>query len=278
MRNCPYCAEEIQDAARFCKHCGRYVAQDEAISPEPAAPVAPTAVTPAPPTYPPAAPAYQPAAPAYPPEAPAYQPVAPAYQPVQPMTPLATVSNPVMAQLMQQYMQKGYKVVPSALGGANLERPDRDFSVSLFVILLFLFGIGALVYLFIYFVFMKRKVLRVQLLASPEGSVQEIGDTLAVMARVSQDKQRKLAFGFGIFFAILAGLMLLFDLIYIPSGISAGAPGGEIASTFAIIFFCLFTPLAAAAGLLFWRSKVIKKKMNPENAYQPPDVYQPPTM
>jgi hypothetical protein len=194
------------------------------------------------------------------------------------MPPQPATYNPVMAQLMQQYMQKGYKVVPSNLAGTNLERPDRDFSVSLFVILFFLFGIGALVYLFIYFVFMKRKVLRVQLLASPDGSVQEIGDTFAVMARDSQDKQRKLALGFGIFFAVLAGLMLLFDIIYIPSGISAGRSGGEIAGSFAIFFFCFFAPLAAAAGLLFWRAKVIKKKMNPENAYQPQDVYQPPTM
>ncbi len=72
--------------------------------------------------------------------------------------------NENLSVLIQKYIQKGYKLTSSTADRAILEKPAAQFNSCTFFWLIFAFGIGALVYAIIFWIWANHKAYSVQLI------------------------------------------------------------------------------------------------------------------
>lgn len=190
-----------------------------------------------------------------------------------PATPQATPVNEKLNLMIQKYIEKGYKVTSSSYDRAIMDRPADQFNSCTFFWLFFAFGVGALIYAFIFWIWANHKAYNVQLIVGANGQVQEMGGTLHEFEQDKLTTKQKRSYGFGIFFCILGGFVLLFSLIMMiapadptyDSDISFGE--NLLYSLFFLIFFSAMTTLPGI--LLLLRAKKIKQQLANDASYTP---------
>jgi hypothetical protein len=133
-----------------------------------------------------------------------------------------------------------------------MERPPTPLNWIWVIGLLFLFGVGCLVYLFIWGVWGVHKRYRVTLTQSPDGAIQEVGDVFAVFDqdRIRARQRRLRAFGY-VFtvLGVLLAIVFMSTLLFSPSARTEN--GGVTAGITAI---ALLGVAPAVTGLLLLRA------------------------
>jgi hypothetical protein len=176
------------------------------------------------------------------------------------------VSAPVnenLNLLIQKYIQKGYKVTSSSPDRVIMDKAADQFNSCTFFWLFFAFGIGALVYTIIFLIWGNHKSYNVQLIAGADGQVQEIGNSLHEFEHDKLKAKQKRNFGFGIFFCVLGGIVLLLSLRIIISPLlptyTSDISFGEN-FIYSFLFMVLFSCITTLPGiLLLLKSNKIKK-------------------
>jgi hypothetical protein len=158
-----------------------------------------------------------PSLPTLPPPTPGYVPAPqPAYTaPVYVQAPQPPATWPQVAPLDQrlsaavtEYQKRNYKVQVSAGTSVTMERPATKFNWIVGLMLLFLVGVGAILYVLGWAIWGVHKTYRVTLSLGPQG-VLEQGDVLATYDRDRLKIHRVRLICYGALFATIGALMLI---------------------------------------------------------------------
>jgi hypothetical protein len=192
----------------------------------------------------------------------AVQPVARPVAQLVPQPTHAAPVNPKLTAATREYSDRGYRVVNAAGDVAVMERPAEQFNTWLFAISLLFFGIGGLAYACYYLGWAVRKPYRVQLNISPDGQVQELGDTIDVFERDRLKASQKRFRAFGMLFGVLGGLVVLAMILALAIG-----PGEQFTwSGFLVLITAMFLvlglPTIGLAVFFLWRVQKIQQELS----------------
>ena len=147
-------------------------------------------------------------------------------------------------------MQRGYRQT-SSLGPAITMERSPDFHVTLAFLLLFLFGIGALVYILVYAVQRKANTHRVELLVRPDGQVEEVGYTLHELERDNLVIARRWRLFWMVMLWLVAGFFIVGGVGNLVAPLKSG--GGQDSVVGTLVVSLVIAVAAFAGGWYLWR-------------------------
>ena len=148
---------------------------------------------------------------------------------------VAPVDSRTITSATAEYAKRGYKLTSGGFGSVTMERAATPLNWWYIIALIWLAGVGSLVYVLLWGIWGVHKTYRVTIGQGPDGEVHELGDVLAVFDRdkLRAHRNRLLAGGIllivvGVVFAIGA----IGTALTGPNSISAdhGGAGGLIAA------------------------------------------------
>jgi TRAP-type C4-dicarboxylate transport system permease small subunit len=160
------------------------------------------------------------------------------------------VASPALQLTVGRYLNRRYRQV-SNLGSTIAMERSPDFHQGFAFLLLFLFGVGALVYAVVYAIQKQANTHRVELCVTPDGQVQEVGYTLRDLERDKLALSRRWRLFWVIVLWLLAALCVLAGI-----GTAAGPTPGYTQDRLVsdLIFDAVVAVLAILGGLYLFRS------------------------
>jgi hypothetical protein len=158
-------------------------------------------------------------------------------------------TSPALQMAAGRYIQRRYRQIASTGAGVTLERRP-EFHLTMAFLLLFLFGVGALVYAVVYFIQLRANTQRVELFLRPDGQVEEAGYTLHELDRDTLVVARRWRLFWMVVLGLTAALFLLTGISELVTPASVGKQAMDIGSVIAIVGIAA---VAFAGAWYLWR-------------------------
>jgi len=162
--------------------------------------------------------------------------------------------DPRLSAAMAEYSKRRYKILTGMAGTVTMERKATNFNWLLAACLFLLFGVGVLLYAGIWAIWGVHRSYRVMLALGPQGEVQEMGDVAAIFDQDRLKAHRKRCFGFGLTFAITAGIWAIATvgttLTVHADKLTVGLTNGVLTIILAVSAYLLLKSARTAAAKL----------------------------